>query len=80
MATRCKFICVSKREYKDWPASKPNLYEYEFSVVTSGSDENKTFFAYTPNGSLKVSTVKDGTFEVGKEYYMDLFLAETPAV
>lgn len=76
MATRCKFCCQSKREYQHWNTNKPNLYEYEFMPVTGGSEENKQFFEATPTGSLKVSTVRDGSFEVGKSYYIDMFLAE----
>lgn len=70
--TRCKFTCTSKREHKHWDRAKPNLYEYEFTAVTSGSNENSQFFAATPSGSLKVSTVLDGSFEVGADYYLDL--------
>lgn len=74
MTTRCKFICQSKREYLGWGGNPvPSFYEYEFSVVTSGSDENKAFFASTPTGSLKVSVVRDGTFQVGQAYYLDIF-------
>lgn len=74
MQVRCKFVCTSKREYRGWDGSTHSrpLYEYEFSAVTSGSKENATFFAYTPAGSLKVSTVTDGRFAVGQEYYVDI--------
>lgn len=75
MTVRCKFTCISKREYKHWDRAKGNLYEYEFSAVTSGSEENAQFFEATPSGTLKVGTVKDGSFEVGQDYYLDL----TPA-
>jgi hypothetical protein len=72
--TRCKFVCTSKREYQGW-GGHARLYEYEFNAVTGGSDDNQKFFAATPAGSLKVSTVTDGTFEVGKEYFLDLHVA-----
>jgi hypothetical protein len=75
VTTRCKFTCISKREYPNWTPGQANLYEYEFSAVTSGSDENKAFFAATPSGSLKVSTVKDGSFQVGQAYFLDLWPA-----
>ena len=68
--TRCKFACVSKREYVGWTGKL--LYEYEFSAVTGESPENKAFFEATPQGSLKVSTVKVDSFEVGKTYFLDL--------
>ena len=79
MTVRCKFTCTSKREYKHWDRAKPNLYEYEFSAVTSGSDENKQFFEATPSGSLKVATVRDGSFEVGQDYCLDLMPAAVTA-
>lgn len=68
---RCKFVCASKREYTGWGAHR-RLFEYEFHVVVGGSEDNSKFFAATPAGSLKVSTVTDGSFEVGKEYHVDL--------
>lgn len=51
------------------------VYDCKFSVVSSGSDENKKFFASTPSGSLSLVSVRDDLFEVGKEYYLDF----TPA-
>lgn len=74
MSTRCKFRCVSKREYLGWgPGPKPpTFYEYKFQVVTDDSEENKAFFASTPTGELSISVVRDGTFEVGKAYFIDL--------
>lgn len=76
MTVRCKFTCTSKREYKHWDRTKPNLYEYLFTAVASGSEENQKFFAWTPSGEVRVSTVRDGSFEVGQDYYLDLTLAE----
>ena len=75
---RCKFTCQSKKQYVGWGTNK-TLYEYEFTAVTTGSDENKAFFAATPSGSLKVSTVTDDRFIVGAEYYIDLVPAMVPA-
>ncbi len=72
MPTRCKFTCTSKRQYQHWDRAKGYLYEYEFSVVTSGSEENSRFFAATPSGTLKVGTVTDASFVVGADYYLDL--------
>lgn len=43
--------------------------------VTSGSEENKTFYQYTPGGSLKLEVVSPETakqFIPGKEYYIDI--------
>lgn len=67
---RCKFECVSVEKRKGW-GSYPFLYAAKFTVVVSGSDENKTFFAATPSGHIEISTVKEDHFVVGKLYYVD---------
>ncbi len=72
MTVRCKFKCESKTEYISW---NKTLYSYKFSAVTNGSEENQKFWEYTPGGNLAVECVKDGTFQVGKEYYLDLAVA-----
>lgn len=75
---RCKFVCMSRREYK---SGSDIVYDYEFNAVYGDSPENKEFWKWTPTGKLNVSTVKDKTFEVGKEYYVDLSMCEnTPLV
>lgn len=51
------------------------VYNYKFNVVSSGSEDNKKFFASTPTGNMQFSSVRDDLFEVGKEYYSYL----TPA-
>jgi hypothetical protein len=48
------------------------------SAVTSGSEENDSFFKFTPAGTVYLSIVDleaAKQFEVGKEYYVDF----TPA-
>ncbi len=43
-------------------------------LITEGSEENKTFYAYTPGGSLELNCLNEPAakfFEVGKEYYLD---------
>ncbi len=84
MKVRAKFTCISVKKYKStvWngnQASEGFLYAYEFYPVTGGSkasDENKSFFASTPSGELKMSAVRDDLFEPGKEYYLDFLPAE----
>jgi len=47
--------------------------------ITCGSEENKQFYQYTPGGSLKLEVVNSETakqFIPGKEYYIDISLAE----
>jgi hypothetical protein len=49
------------------------------SPVINGSDENKTFYKFTPGGKVEMQVVAPETakqFEPGKEYYVDF----TPAV
>lgn len=68
---RCKFTCQSKREYLQF-GSGP-AFDYEFSAITNDkTPENKLFWQYTPSGKLHVATVKDGSFQIGKDYYIDL--------
>lgn len=46
--------------------------------VFDGSDENRTFFAYTPWGEIRIGTVNPEAarqFRVGHAYYIDF----TPA-
>ena len=50
-------------------------YDYEFYPVTSGSEENKKFYASTPTGSLKITTSRIDQFVPGKEYYLDIISA-----
>lgn len=77
---RAKFACNRVTKYKHgWGGveqTSPFHYNYEFGAVSSGSEENKKFFAATPSGEIKLSALRDDLFEVGKEYYIDFSLAE----
>ena len=81
--TRAKFILVSKTEQRGYRyengQSTPEVHvTLNFQVVTSGSDENKAFFASTPNGELKLNLVNKALadqFELMKEYYIDISAA-----
>lgn len=72
MTTRCKYTCISVRKYKHWDITKEFLFEAEFTCVTSGSEENKSFFEATPQGSMKVSTYVEDRFQPGQEYFIDI--------
>jgi hypothetical protein len=66
--TRCKFKCESKTIF----ASGASVI---LNPVVSGSEENKTFYQYTPGGQLKLEIVNNEVakqFEPGKEYYIDI--------
>lgn len=71
-----KFTCTSVKKYRGWSGTPEFLYEYEFQAVTGNSEENKSFFASTPTGSLKMSAVRDDLFDPGQDYYLDF----TPAI
>lgn len=70
---RCKLRCDSVTE-------TPTGYITRFYAVHSGSPENEEFFKYTPSASFELGTSKEKHFEVGKEYYVDIKLANLVAV
>jgi hypothetical protein len=83
MTTRCKVLCtaVLKRAAGGWYTNPKVdfMYEAEFIAVSGSSEENKKFFASTPTLNMKVSAINGDMFEPGKEYYLDLSPALTPA-
>jgi hypothetical protein len=73
MAVRVKCVC----NYKSSLGSTENI---SFAPVYSGSEENRQFFAATPGGVFAFYTVNKEAadqFEMGKEYYFDIFAAPT---
>lgn len=67
--TRAKFKCAHVADLGDGK-------EITLEAVTDGSEENESFFKYTPSGQIKLAVVNpDVVFEEGKEYYVDF----TPA-
>lgn len=76
MSVRAKFKC-------EVVVSRANGSEIELSPVTNDSDENRQFYAYTPGGSIKLSTVNAEAakqFVPGKDYYVDFTPAEPRVV
>jgi hypothetical protein len=66
---RCKFKVTSKT-LREGGNTDINLFP-----VSSGSEENKTFWKYTPSGQFNFSCVNEEAvkqLEVGKEYYIDI--------
>lgn len=46
----------------------------KLSAVSDGSEENKRFFKFTPNGQITIGLLTPEAwqqFELGKEYYVD---------
>ena len=73
--TRAKFKCTEVAKRSGWGGNKFH-YAAKFNPVSGDSEENKTFFASTPTGSIDISTVREDHFEVGKTYYVDFTLAD----
>ena len=71
---RAKFKCNSVTKRTGWNGSE-FVYDAKFSPVTSGSDENKKFYAATPGGECNLISILPDAFVVGSEYYLDF----TPA-
>lgn len=64
--------------YRDGKSVLQEVQTIKLYAVSSGSDENKAFFASTPTGTIELGTVNIDVakqFELNKEYYVDF----TPA-
>jgi len=86
--TRAKFQCVrvaiekDDQSYhaKEGTTEKMDVGIVELQAVTGGSDENKEFFASTPNGKIELRILRPEAvvqFERGKYYYVDFTAAES---
>lgn len=66
--TRAKFRCDSVKSHEGGGDGQ----EVTLSAVTSGSEENESFFKSTPSGNLSISHYNpEVNFEEGKSYYLD---------
>lgn len=77
MTIRAKFKVQSITKQVGWNGVK-ELHTIKLQPVTSGSDENKAFYAATPGGSIDISVVPESVgnqFSIGQEFYVDF----TPA-
>lgn len=55
-----------------------DTFRVQLQPVINGSEENKSFFKYTPGGEVNLYVVSEETaklFDIGAEYYVDF----TPA-
>ena len=77
MKVRAKVQCYSIREsiydsYKDGKTIRTPSWSYEFKFAGGHeSEENSKFWSASPNGSVKLDSVKQNLFEVGQWYYLD---------
>lgn len=73
MTTRCKMTCQT---VSTSGGGENQTHEAIFMPVTGGCKENEDFYKWTPGGELKLSVLKNQNFESGKDYYIDISLAE----
>jgi len=71
---RAKFKVTSITQTSHWGRPGALIYTLVLNPVTSGSDENRSFFEATPGGEIKLSVVNETVgeqFPVGTEVYVD---------
>lgn len=69
---RAKFTVTKMEKLGD------NGTRVSLSPVIDGSEENKSFYRWTPGGSISLDTINDAAaaqFEEGKSYYVDFTAA-----
>lgn len=79
ITSRAKFTCISctltktSRQNKETGQWEPTVAKtWKLSAVSTGSDENKLFFASTPYGTIEMNIVNpEVEFELGADYYVD---------
>lgn len=74
MTVRCKMKCSSVGEHESGPGK--TTHSVTMYPVTGGSEENKSFFTYTPGGKLELQVIADRHFVPGKFYYIDITEAD----
>lgn len=76
---RAKFVCQAVTNFVGRQA------KVTLTPVTGGSEENKSFWAYTPSGQIEMTITNPDAvdhFQPGQEYYVDFSpaMAEVPAI
>ena len=75
MSVRAKFTCTRVWQVTKYQGGDPEVYEVEFEAVS----DDQPWSQWTPSGSLVLRTVNEGAvkqFEEGKDYYLDITVAE----
>jgi hypothetical protein len=78
MTVRAKFY-VSEKKTTAQNVGLPTGDFIILSPVVSGSDENKSFYKWTPSGKIELGIVNPeaaAQFIVGSEYYIDFTKVE----
>lgn len=74
MSVRLKFF-VSSRSEACYGPGQQKVGSVKLNPVTSGSEENKAFYQYTPSGMVEFATINEAALEalpLGAEVYIDL--------
>jgi hypothetical protein len=78
MSVKAKFICntVSQHKFNRQDLGSATVI---LTPVTSGSEENKEFWQYTPSGKVEMTIKNEAAlkyFAAGEEYYLTFEKAE----
>ena len=80
MSVIAKFTCQSVKKYKAGAGEGGvTIYGEEVELTPVYGDANKPWSQYTPSGLLKMSITNPaacGQFEPGKDYFVEIKLAE----
>lgn len=79
---RAKFyVSEVKQSRTNWGSQEGELLTtVKLQPVTGNSEENKSFFRWTPSGSIDLGTVNPAVveqFHIGDEFYIDFTPAKT---
>lgn len=76
---RAKFKVESYETRLEGKQGSDELRTVRLTAVTSNSDENKTFFRWTPNGKIEMGVLNPEAWKqlpLGAEVYVDFTIAE----
>lgn len=79
---RAKFKCILNEVNNPELSDAEKANKIVLQPVTSGSEENKSFFKWTPGGNIELKTINPeaaAAFVEGEEYYVDFTKAEVVA-